>query len=55
MKIGAADEFTAAITAKGELFVWGKNDRGQLGTDSGVGIDMIESESLPTNMKFVEG
>lgn len=31
----------------GSLFVWGKNDRGQLGTGSGIGIDMIESENAP--------
>jgi alpha-tubulin suppressor-like RCC1 family protein len=31
----------------GSLFVWGKNDRGQLGTGTGIGIDMVESESVP--------
>jgi hypothetical protein len=27
--------------------VWGKNDRGQLGVGSGIGIDMVESENVP--------
>lgn len=34
----------------GSLYVWGKNDRGQLGVGSGIGIDMIESESSPTQI-----
>jgi len=29
----------------GTLFVWGKNDKGQLGVGSGIGIDMVESEN----------
>lgn len=40
------------LTKKGELFTWGKNDRGQLGIDTGVGYDMIESESLPKEVDF---
>ena len=31
----------------GSYWVWGKNDRGQLGLGSGIGIDMVESESQP--------
>jgi alpha-tubulin suppressor-like RCC1 family protein len=32
----------------GSLNAWGKNDRGQMGTAPGVGIDMIECENVPT-------
>ena len=31
----------------GTFYVWGKNDRGQMGVGAGVGIDMIESENTP--------
>jgi alpha-tubulin suppressor-like RCC1 family protein len=51
-KISAADEYTGALTDDGTLFVWGKNDKGQLGVGSGVGIDMIESENLPKEVEF---
>lgn len=46
-KIESADEYTAALMKDGSLFVWGKNDRGQLGTGTGIGIDMVESENIP--------
>ncbi len=29
------------------MYVWGKNDKGQLGSGSGIGIDMVESENVP--------
>ena len=32
----------------GTLHAWGKNDRGQMGTGSGIGIDMVECENVPT-------
>lgn len=35
------------IAKDGTFYVWGKNDRGQLGTGTGIGIDMIESENQP--------
>ena len=38
----------------GSLFVWGKNDRGQMGTGTGIGIDMVESESVPIEVKVIE-
>ena len=34
----------------GSLFTWGKNDRGQMGTGSGIGMDMVESENVPTRI-----
>ena len=32
----------------GQIFVWGKNDRGQLGIGNSIGVDLVESESSPT-------
>ena len=46
-KIDCADEFTGALMNDGTFYVWGKNDRGQMGVGAGVGIDMIESENTP--------
>jgi alpha-tubulin suppressor-like RCC1 family protein len=46
-KIDAADEYTATILNDGQLYVWGKNDHGQMGVGSGIGIDLVESENLP--------
>ena len=47
IKIDAADEYTGALTQGGDLFVWGKNNQGQLGIGSGIGIEMTESEKFP--------
>lgn len=56
VKIDSADEYTGVLTKDGSLYFWGKNDRGQLGVGSGIGIDMVESENepikiTPTNSK----
>lgn len=54
MKLDSADEYTGVLMRDGSLYVWGKNDRGQLGVGSGIGIDMVESESTPIQIG-VEG
>lgn len=54
-KLDSADEYTGALMRDGSLFVWGKNDRGQLGTGSGIGIDMVESENVPTQVTVGDG
>lgn len=54
MKVDAADEYTGALMSDGQLYVWGKNDRGQLGTGTGIGIDMIESENVPIAINVVD-
>jgi alpha-tubulin suppressor-like RCC1 family protein len=38
----------------GSLYVWGKNDRGQLGVGTGIGIDMIESENVPVLVPVID-
>lgn len=48
VKVDAADEFTGIIMSNGGLYVWGKNDKGQLGIGQGIGIDMVESANSPT-------
>lgn len=46
-QIDSADEYTGVLIQDGSYRVWGKKDRGQLGLGSGIGIDMVESESQP--------
>lgn len=53
-KIDIADEYTGVIMKDGSFYAWGKNDRGQLGVGSGIGIDMIESESMPVNIPVID-
>ena len=47
IKMDSADEFSVIKLADGSVYSWGKNDRGQMGTGAGIGIDMIECENLP--------
>ena len=37
VKIDCADEYTGALTKGGDLYVWGKNNQGQLGIGAGIG------------------
>lgn len=48
IKIDCADEYSGALTKGGDLYVWGKNNQGQLGIGVGIGVDMTESASYPT-------
>ena len=54
MKVDSADEYSGALFKDGSLYVWGKNDRGQMGTGVGIGIDMVESESVPTMVNVID-
>jgi alpha-tubulin suppressor-like RCC1 family protein len=53
-KLDSADEYSGALMRDGTIWVWGKNDRGQMGVGSGIGIDMVESENVPREVLFVD-
>ena len=53
-KISAADDYTAAVMKDGQFFVWGKNDFGQMGVGSGIGIDLVESENIPKELDLAQ-
>ncbi|CAK9057059.1 E3 ubiquitin-protein ligase HERC2 (HECT domain and RCC1-like domain-containing protein 2) (HECT-type E3 ubiquitin transferase HERC2) [Durusdinium trenchii] len=46
-KIGAGENFTAAMSEQGELWVWGRNDYGQLGLGEEAMGDMYSAERFP--------
>ena len=54
IKVDSADEFSGALTKGGDLYVWGKNDKGQLGTGTGIGIDYTEAEKHPLLVKGLD-
>lgn len=47
VKIDAGDNFAAAMSAGGELWVWGRNDHGQLGLGDEAMGDMYSAERYP--------
>jgi alpha-tubulin suppressor-like RCC1 family protein len=51
-KIDWAEEYTTCLMNNGEVYSFGKNDRGQLGTEPGIGTDFIESCNSPTPLVF---
>jgi alpha-tubulin suppressor-like RCC1 family protein len=48
IKIDCADDYTAALTSSGNLYAWGMNNQGQLGTGGGTGKDYTDTEKFPT-------
>jgi alpha-tubulin suppressor-like RCC1 family protein len=54
VKIDSADEYSGALMKDGTFYVWGKNDRGQMGVGAGVGIDMVESENVPVIVNILD-
>jgi len=48
VRLDTADEYNVIQMKDGTLYTWGKNDRGQMGTQVGIGMDMIECENIPT-------
>jgi len=46
-KIGAGSNFSAAMSEQGELWVWGRNDYGQLGLGEEAMGDMYSAERFP--------
>lgn len=47
VKVGAGNNFSAAMSAQGELWVWGRNDYGQLGLGEEAMGDMYSAERYP--------
>jgi len=47
VKVGAGNNFTAAMSSQGELWVWGRNDYGQLGLGEEAMGDMYSAERYP--------
>lgn len=52
VKIDSADDYTSILMDNGEVYGFGKNDRGQIGCDSGIGIDFQESIPVPTHLEW---
>jgi len=48
IKIDCADDYTAALTSNGNIYAWGINNQGQLGTGGGTGKDYTDTEKIPT-------
>lgn len=51
-KLACGSNFTAVISGDGELYVWGRNDGGQLAQSESMSMDIYAMESLPC---LVEG
>lgn len=47
VKVDAGNNFTAALSASGELWVWGRNDYGQLGQGEGAVEDVDSAAKYP--------
>lgn len=47
VKVGAGGHYSAAMSDSGELWVWGQNDRGQLGLGEEAMGDMYSAEKYP--------
>lgn len=47
VKVAAGDNFSAALSQNGELWVWGRNDYGQLGLGEEAMGDMYSAERYP--------
>ncbi|CRH00247.1 UVB-resistance protein UVR8 homologue, putative [Plasmodium relictum] len=45
--------FSAALSINGELYVWGRNDYGQLGIENSIG-DLYSHEVYPNKVKYFE-
>jgi alpha-tubulin suppressor-like RCC1 family protein len=54
VKIRCGSNFSALITNKGNLYVWGRNDAGQLGLGAESQGDMHSAERYPRKIPFFE-
>lgn len=54
VKVACGSNFTALINADGQLYVWGRNDSGQLAAGDSISMDMYAMEALPTLVEGLE-
>jgi alpha-tubulin suppressor-like RCC1 family protein len=54
-KVDAGDNFSAVLSQSGELWVWGRNDYGQLGLGEEAMGDMYSAERYPRLVRFLAG
>lgn len=52
--ITCGNAFSGAITDEGELWVWGRNDGGQLGQPEGLSMDIHNIETVPTQCEVIK-
>ena len=46
-QIASGKEFSAALTQDGIVFCWGRDDKGQCGTGTGLSVDVYAMEPMP--------
>ncbi|CAD2092065.1 UVB-resistance protein UVR8 homologue, putative [Plasmodium vinckei brucechwatti] len=51
--IACGNSFSAALSNNGEVYVWGRNDYGQLGIENSIG-DLYSHEVYPNKVKYFE-
>ncbi len=47
----AGNSFTLALTTEGEVFGWGRDDYGQIGTGGGLIMDVHQIEVFPVQVR----
>jgi len=52
IKIAAGPNFSAAITSKNSLYMWGRDDGGQLGVGPSWSMDVTKMESSPRHVQL---
>eukprot|EP00521_Asterionellopsis_glacialis_P018619 CAMPEP_0195299716 /NCGR_PEP_ID=MMETSP0707-20130614/26065_1 /TAXON_ID=33640 /ORGANISM="Asterionellopsis glacialis, Strain CCMP134" /LENGTH=431 /DNA_ID=CAMNT_0040362193 /DNA_START=72 /DNA_END=1367 /DNA_ORIENTATION=- len=52
--VAGGHSFTFALTHNGQLYAWGRNDKGQLGTGLGLAVDMYAMEAMPVPLEADE-
>eukprot|EP00462_Mataza_sp_D1_P023223 CAMPEP_0175131412 /NCGR_PEP_ID=MMETSP0087-20121206/6527_1 /TAXON_ID=136419 /ORGANISM="Unknown Unknown, Strain D1" /LENGTH=368 /DNA_ID=CAMNT_0016413697 /DNA_START=140 /DNA_END=1246 /DNA_ORIENTATION=- len=52
--ISCGPSFSAAITDYGDLYLWGKNDRGQLAQSDNMLVDMYNMEAIPSLVAYFD-
>jgi len=56
VQIAGGKDFTLALKKDGIVFAWGRNDKGQCGTGTGLAVDMYAMELLPSPVEgLLEG